>query len=230
MLVANGKSELIKDPAIIKECLEDIVVHGKDTNFKEIRTRAKNLGFGLNYGKGYKTFAIEFNIPEQDSEDMVDAYFEKYAGVHKWRTNIVKQALNTGVITLLSGRKRRFTGGTDWINNEYAEDMWSANYLKEEIGRQAMNFPVQGGAHEVFEAACIRFNKRIRKEGLQARLLLSIHDGIVGECLTEEVPIIKTILNEELPHTLNKGTSTQLDLGVDVDFYKYEWYGEKLKI
>ena len=229
MLVANGKEDLIKDPAEVKRLAAEIEEKGADFDWKELRTQAKNIGFGLNYGKTAITFAKDFGIPEQDAIDMVEGYFDIYPGMYDWREKIVKDAHEKGYVTLPSGRKRRFQGAMDWINSDFAEDIWSAQFLKEEIARQAMNLPVQGGAHEVFEAACIRLNKRFRKEGLKARQLLSIHDGIVGECPREERHIVKKCMEEEMPQTFHKGTKYELTLKVDVDFYNWEWYGEKFK-
>jgi len=165
-----------------------------------------------------------------DAEDMIEAYFKIYKGMKKWRDKTVSDTLNNGYITLLSGRKRRFTQAVNWINSKYAEDCWQAGKLKQDISRQAMNFPVQGGAHEVFEPAVTRVVRRLKKEGLKARILLSIHDGIVGECPREELETVSKILSEEMPVTFNKGTKYELKLDIDKDFYKSNWYGEKIKL
>jgi DNA polymerase-1 len=155
----------------------------------------------------------------------------------KWRDKTVSEVLENGFISLSSGRRRRFSQATDWINSRYAEDdssesglIWQANNLRESISRQAMNFPVQGGAHEVFEPAQIRVAKRFKKEGIKARLMLSIHDGLVGECLKKDAKAVSQILSEEMPVTFNRGNKDELTLDIDKDFYKWEWYGEKVKI
>lgn len=228
MLVTNGKGDGL-DPKLVKQILRQVELEGANIDWKEKRTQAKNIGFGLNYGKIYQTFAKDFKISESEAKEMVDAYFDIYQEMYEWRCNIVEQATTKGEIWLPSGRKRRFHACTDWINSEYAEKSWSAKNLREEIGRQAMNYPVQGGAHEVFEAACIRLNKRFRKEGMKARLMLLIHDGIVGECPKEEAAMVKKCLQEEMPFTFHKGTKYELNLKVDIDFYVREWYGEKIK-
>lgn len=229
MLVTNDKESLITDPQLVKELMKDVERHGADINFKEKRTHAKNIGFGLNYGKIAMTFAEEFGISIDEAEEMVDAYFEVYYGMKEWRDNIIEEALTVGHISLLSGRKRRFTEAMRWLNHELCEGVWSARMLREEIGRQAMNYPVQGGAHEVFEPAVIRLNNRFRAEGLKAVIMLSIHDGIVGECPREEKEIVRKCILEEMPHTFHPNTDMAITLKVDVDFYKWEWYGEKIK-
>lgn len=231
MVVANGKQDDVGlDSYVVKIIEEELLKRKFDFDWKEARTQAKNVGFGLNYGKGHKTFAKEFGISEEEAEDMVAAYFELYCGMKDWRDKIVEQALTKGFITLLNGRKRRFNSAIDWINSEYADRAWSAKMIREEISRQAMNAPVQGGAHDVFEPACLRLISRIKKEKLKARLLLSIHDGIVGECPIHERPAVKQIIEEEMPVTFMKNTKNELTLKIDTDFYEWEWYGKKLKI
>jgi uracil-DNA glycosylase family 4 len=230
MLLTNDKANKIADQAIIKELEKDIEKHGQEINWKEKRTQAKNIGFGLNYGKSAITFAEDFGIDIEESEEMVDAYFKIYSGMKNWRDSQVEQALKEGFVNLISERKRRFHHAIDWFNSSYSEDLWITRKQKEEIARQAMNAPVQGGAHDIFESACIRLNRRFRKEKLKARILLYIHDGIVGECPIEELAFVNKIILEEMPITYGKGTKHEVKFKIDTDFYKWEWYGEKIKL
>ena len=231
MLITNDKQNKIsnKDEKYAQDLLRRIELDGSNIDWHEKRTQAKGIGFGLNYGKTPMTFAEDFGVSIDEAEEMVDAYFNVYSGLKKWGDDQVRLALKQGFVTLLSGRKRRLNYAVDWINSEYAESVWSTQRLSEEIGRQAKNAPVQGGAHEIFEPACNRLQRRIRKEKLKARLLLSIHDGIVGECPIEERVIINKLIHEEMSTTVNKGQKDELTFNLDTDFYEWEWYGNKIK-
>lgn len=193
----------------------------------EKRSQAKSIGFGLNYGKEAISFAEEFGIDIDDAQDMIDAYFQLYRIMKKWRDAMVKQALTEGYVQLLSGRKRRFHYAVDWLNSKHSEDVWSAKMLRESISRQAMNFPVQGGAHEVFEPATLRLLERFKKEGLKARLLLSIHDGILGECPKDELEKVKQCIEEEMPFIFNPNTPLEMKLKIDISEYKSHWYAKE---
>jgi uracil-DNA glycosylase family 4 len=207
----------------------DITVDHPDHNYIANGFLSKNsISFGLNYGKEAYTFAQDFNIPQDEAEDMIKAYFKKYSGMKSWRDSLVEKGLNNGYIALASGRKRRVNQAIDWIKSKYAEGIFNANKLKSEISRQLMNYPVQGGAHEVFEPAIIRLNDAFKENGLKARLLLLIHDGIVGECPRNEVDLVVKLMKEKMPVTYFKGKPLELFLKIDTDVYKYEWYGEKL--
>lgn len=236
MMIMNGKESDIKDKT--KEEIQKYKdeIEKNDPNhellWKELRTRAKSLAFGLNYGKEAFSFAEEFEISEEEAQAMIDGYFATYKVMKAWRDSIVDHALDHGYVeSTLSGRKRRFYGATEWIYSDRGQECkWSTNKTESEISRQAMNFPVQHGAHTVFEPALIRLNRRFRKEGLKARVLFRIHDGIVGECPKSERLIVDKCMKEELPYLLGAGTDTELQLKVDTDYYDWEWYGKKIKL
>lgn len=196
--------------------------------FDSLRTKAKTVGFGLNYGKGAKSFAEEFGITEIEAEEMIDAYFGLYKKMKKWRDKIIDQAHRKGEIHLLSGRPRRFHMAMAWVNSPWAKKSWSAKILKEDIARQAMNYPIQGGAHEAFEQGCLRLVNRLKREGLYAHIQLTIHDGIVGSCKPEEKELIEKIIKEEMVMTFNPDTPQELTLQIDVGFYEDRWYGNSL--
>lgn len=196
--------------------------------FDGLRTKAKTVGFGLNYGKGAQSFADEFGITLMEAEEMIAAYFSLYKKMKKWRDKIVEQAHRKGEIYLMSGRPRRFHMAMDWINSSWAKKSWSAKIIKEEVARQAMNYPIQGGAHEAFEQGCLRLVNRIKKEGLYAHLQLSIHDGIVGSCKPHEKELVEKLIKEEMVMSFNHGTPQELTLQIDVGFYDDRWYGNSL--
>ncbi|NRA76912.1 MAG: hypothetical protein HRU18_01780 [Pseudoalteromonas sp.] len=237
MMIMNDKEkDLLKEHTVedIQRFKDEIEEKDPDKKllWKELRTRAKSLAFGLNYGKEAFSFAEEFEISEEEAQAMIDGYFNTYKVMKKWRDSIVDHALDHGYVeSTLSGRKRRFYGATEWIYSDRGQNCsWSSNRTEAEISRQAMNFPVQHGAHTVFEPALIRLNRRFRKEGLQARVMFRIHDGIVGECPLEERLIVDKCLKEELPFLLGEGTDIELQLKVDTDYYEWEWYGKKIKL
>jgi DNA polymerase I-like protein with 3'-5' exonuclease and polymerase domains len=196
--------------------------------FDGLRTKAKTVGFGLNYGKGAESFAKEFGITAMEAEEMIDAYFGLYKAMKKWRDKTVETALKKGEIHLLSGRARRFHMATEWINSSWAKKSWSAKIIKEGIARQAMNFPIQGGAHEAFEQGCLRLMTKIKTDKNYAHLQLSMHDGIVGSCKPQDKELIEKLIKEEMVMTFNKDTPHELTLKIDVGFYEDRWYGQAI--
>jgi len=184
--------------------------------------------FGLSYGKTAHTFSSDFNIDIHEAEKMVNAYFNKYKDTARGRQKLVNDGLKNGFITFLSGRKRRIHQAVDWINSQFAAKSWNAKVLKDDLSRQLLNSPIQGGAHDIFEQGKLRLVEQFKKHKLQARLLLTIHDGIVGECPPEETEIVLNLMKKYMPSVFFKGTELELKLDVDCDLYEFEWYGKKL--
>ena len=62
----------------------------------------------------------------------------------------------------------------------------------------AMNMPVQGTAADVIKLAMVRVDRRLREEGMEAGLILQVHDELIVECPEEECHRVKTLLTEEM--------------------------------
>ena len=74
----------------------------------------KKANHGLNYDLGYKSFALYYEIPEQQGKWIIDRYHEAYPGVRKSYHAHVKSSLReTRMLTNLMGRKTMFLGPLD---------------------------------------------------------------------------------------------------------------------
>ena len=60
--------------------------------------------------------------------------------------------------------------------------------------RAAMNTPVQGTAADIIKLAMVRVDEALKKEGLQARLVLQVHDELILECPPEEAECASELL------------------------------------
>ena len=64
--------------------------------------------------------------------------------------------------------------------------------------RVAMNSPIQGTAADIIKIAMIRVSQRLLEEGLQARVVLQVHDELLVEAPVEEAKMVKEILETEM--------------------------------
>src|SRR5207247_10328925 len=79
-------------------------------------------------------------------------------------------AVEQGYVETLLGRRR------------YIADMTSPNRsIRGAAERMAINMPIQGTAADIMKIAMRRVYDRIAKEGLQARVILQVHDELVAE-------------------------------------------------
>lgn len=215
-MTAIGKGKFDIDASKIPE---DVKV-----KLDQIRTRTKTIQFGLLYGKGAHTFAQEFDVSFDAAQEMIEAYLNVYKGVKAGRENLIKQAMTKGYVDMYFGRKRRFFPAYNWLKDSRSENVYGIDFLREEISRQALNSPIQGTAHEIYERAIIRCINEIKKNKMEAKLILSIHDSAAFDCPREEQEEMINIINRTFPETFYKGTEYELTLSVDTKTYSSHWY------
>jgi DNA polymerase-1 len=64
--------------------------------------------------------------------------------------------------------------------------------------RQAMNAGIQGLAADIFKVALIRLDNRLIAEGLEARIVLQVHDEVLVEAPPSERAPVEAAAREEL--------------------------------
>jgi DNA polymerase I-like protein with 3'-5' exonuclease and polymerase domains len=196
--------------------------------YTETRVFAKELGFGVGYGMDAKTLADNHNKPVDEVEEAINVYFRKYEGYDRWREKQKKLWLSQGFQTLpWTGRKRRFHMAAEWFNSHYSEDCWKRQMDMEATDRQAMNFPIQGFANEVFTRGKIRLRNSLRDSKFKSRILLSLHDGIIGEGPLHEMIRLEELCKESMEVTLSPGKKHEVKLDVDFEVYD-RWKGDKI--
>lgn len=197
--------------------------------FSEHRSFAKTLGFGLNYGMDANTLASQFSMDVEDVQDAIDLYFEKYHLLNDWREEIKELSIEEGVLILPeTGRKRRFTGASKWFNHENSHDCRKRDFDIGAIHRQAMNFPIQGFANEIYVAGKLKLDRELRKRKMKTRILISVHDGLIGEGPKSEMPMVQKLAKESMERMLGKG---KLAVPMEVDFEMFDkWYGTKYEM
>lgn len=219
-----------------KKFLEVIKYNGDDPKLKqlclewqELRTLVKALGFGLNYGMSANTLAKDHGREEDEMQDMIDGYFDKYSGLHGWREEQCEVATEGGLLVLPeTGRKRRVHGATDWFNSEFSQNLRMRAMDIESVQRQLMNFPIQGLANEIFVAGKLNLYRALKREDYKSRLLLSLHDGLLGEGPPSEMLRLRDLAKKCLERQLGTGKFA-VPLGIDFELYDC-WSGKKLDI
>lgn len=195
--------------------------------FSKLRAFAKSVGFGLNYGIEARTLSEDNDVPVEDVEVAIDTYFDGYRGLARQMAKWRKDAIEKGYLTLpWTGRTRKFQSFSRWINSPFGEQIRRRDFFISEVERQAMNFPVQGFANEIYTRGKLKVIKRLRKEGLKSKILISIHDGVVGIGPVSEMHRVKQICHEEMTTLLGKGDK-QLELNIDFNCNEY-WYGPQI--
>ena len=156
------------------------------------RSHAKAVNFGIVYGISAFSLAQDIGVFQSEAKAYMDSYFAKYHGVREYMTRVVEQAKADGYVTTLFGRRRDLP------------ELKSSNFNLRSFGeRVALNMPIQGTAADIIKAAMVRVDARMRAEGLEAKLLLQVHDELIVECPAEEAETVRGILIEEMEHVVD---------------------------
>ncbi len=153
----------------------------------DLRREAKTINFGIIYGMGAFRLSRELGISRKMAQTYIDQYFARYPGVRRFTESCIAAARETGQSKTLLGRVRRLP------------DIRSRNRnLQANAERTAVNTPVQGTAADFIKLAMIRTDEAVRARGLQAALLLTVHDELVLEAPPEEITLVTALVTEAM--------------------------------
>jgi len=134
------------------------------------RRLAKVVNFGLFYGLSDFGLARDTGMSTEEARAFIDSYFRAYNRVREFLEGIKMQAREQGYVETLLHRRR------------YIQDIRSPNrMLRQAAERIAINMPVQGSAADIMKLAMIRLQRYLREQGLQSRMILTVHDELVFE-------------------------------------------------
>jgi DNA polymerase-1 len=141
----------------------------------EQRSKAKMVSYGLAYGMEAYGLGQRLNIPTEEAQVILDAYFEAFPNVREYMERTVAEARERGYTETLFGRRRLIP------------ELSSSNYRVRQAGeRQAMNAGIQGLAADIFKVALVRLDNAFEEEMLQSRIILQVHDEVLVELPPQE--------------------------------------------
>lgn len=161
----------------------------KNAGKKGLRVAAKNVNFGIPYGRGADAIARQckeegVDVSVEECQVMIDAYFESYPGTWDFLAECRRRSQEDGWLVGPYGSYRRFMKSND-------------RQVVGEQERQAQNFPIQNGVADAVSIALYNFRKyREEHPELQYKLVLQIHDAVVLMCPIAQA---ERIYNEVIP-------------------------------
>lgn len=143
---------------------------------KEQRYRAKAVNFGVIYGQQAYGLAQELGVDFKEAAGIIEKYFEQYPGVKTYIEESKAKARLSGKATTLIGRER--------ILPEILSKNMQIRALAE---RLAINTPLQGSQADLIKLAMIQIHRALKEEGMEAYMILQIHDELVFEAPDDEL-------------------------------------------
>ncbi|MEB3842004.1 DNA polymerase I [Pseudomonas guariconensis] len=164
------------------------------------RRSAKAINFGLIYGMSAFGLAKQIGVDRKQSQDYIDRYFARYPGVLAYMERTRAQAAEQGFVETLFGRRL------------YLPDINAKNpALRKGAERTAINAPMQGTAADIIKRAMVAVDNWLTDSGLDARVILQVHDELVLEVRED---LVEQVREQIRPYMSN---AAQLDVPLLVE-------------
>ncbi len=204
-------AHLSKDKILIKAFKDNLDIHTFTASLvfdvehekvtQKMRNMAKRVNFGIIYGMGPYALARDIGVSHKEAQKFIDEYFKRYPKVTEYLNGEIKKAREKGYVTTLLNRRR-------YIPQINAKDAMQRSFAE----RTAMNTPIQGSAADLIKAAMIDIYRTLKKEKLETKMLLQVHDELVFDVPNKEMGLVKKIVKDKMENVL------ELDVPVKVSF------------
>ena len=171
---------------------------------QDIRRKAKAINFGIIYGISPFGLSNQLDISRSEASDYIRSYFEKFPSIRDYMESTKEFAKNNGFVKTLFGRKciiddpgNRGPGGKAFME------------------RAAINAPIQGTAADIIKRAMIKIPKNLKKENLETKMIMQVHDELVFETKDSEIEKTMSIVIKEMSEAHKPVVDLSVDLKVE---------------
>ena len=168
----------------------------------EMRRCAKMVNFGIIYGISAFGLSQRLGIARGEAAGIIEAYFEQYPGVKSYMENTISLAREKGYVETLAGRRR------------YIRDINSSNAMvRGAAERTAINTPIQGTAADMIKLAMTGVDLSLRRQELQSRMILQVHDELILDVRREEEEVVGELVSCQMQEALPLEVPIVIDIG-----------------
>jgi DNA polymerase-1 len=172
-----------------------------------MRSKAKMINYGIVYGLSDFGLADRLNIPREEAKEFIDAYLERFPRVAAFIAETIERAREEGYVQTLWGRRRQIP------------ELRARNYQLRTLGeRLAVNTVIQGTAADIIKLAMVRCRDALAAEGVQTRLVLTIHDELLFEGPPEEADAARAVIEREMCGVWDRDPPLAVDVGIGANW------------
>ena len=170
----------------------------------DVRRRAKAINFGIIYGISAFGLANQLGIPREEAGAYIRKYFQRFPGIKDYMEATRKACRKDGFVTTVFGRKCHYPRINAPNPSERAFNE-----------RAAINAPIQGSAADIIRRAMLRMDAALAAQGLDAQMLLQVHDELVFEVPEGQVPATIAIVRKVMTQAALPALELSVPLQVD---------------
>lgn len=212
-------AHLSKDPVMVQAFCDNKDIHAETAAkiyqvmpefvTKEMRNHAKTANFGILYGISAFGLADRLKIKRADAKSLIDGYFNTYKRVARYIEECLLNAREHGYVETIMGRRR------------YLKDINSRNATIRGLAeRNAINAPVQGSSSDIIKLSMVNIYNRFIKEGLDAKMIIQVHDELNFDVPESELEQVKDIIKHEMENAVKLDVPLVVDIGVGKNWYE----------
>lgn len=176
---------------------------------KKMRRTAKAVNFGIIYGISSFGLSEDLGINVKEAKDFIDKYLEAFPGIADYMEQEKEEAYKNGYVTTLMNRRR------------VIPELSSKNYMIRSSGeRMALNTPIQGTAADILKKAMVELYNELKKEKLESKILLQVHDELILNVKNNEVDKVKKIVKEIMENTYKLNVPLKVEIETGKDWYE----------
>jgi DNA polymerase-1 len=206
-------AHITQDPVMLESFQKGEDIHARtarlvfgaktDAELKEARRFAKIVNFAIAYAIEPWGLSQRVGISRQEAKKVIADYYETYKGVRRYMDEIPVRAREHGYVRSIYGRIRPLPGISDRNAN-----------IRRAAEREAINMPIQGTASDIVKIAMLHVDEELKRSGLQARLLMQVHDELLVEAPEEEAEQVARLLKQEMEAAVTLDVPLVADVGV----------------
>ena len=175
----------------------------EDMVTEEMRKRAKAVNFGIVYGIGGFSLAKDIGTSVAEATQYIKNYKMNYPDIDRYLEEVVADAERDGYTTTAFGRRR------------YIPELHSQNGNMRAFGKRvAMNAPIQGTAADIMKLAMLRVDEALKREGLDAKIVMQVHDELLIEVKDSELDRCCNIVRDEMESAAKISVPLTVDVSV----------------
>jgi DNA polymerase-1 len=195
---AKGTDKAIKQGELGPEAMTEYVL-----KCLQMRSDAKSIGFGLNYGMGAGKLGRQLGISYKESLAKIARYKDAYPAVTQFYAEAIEETARSGYAFTVLGRRRNIPEIASTRKDERAQGE-----------RLAVNTQIQGSAADVCKMAQINLDKVDISGRFGCDMNLQVHDELGFECPTEMVQEVLPEIVDLMEHPFSKDLAVHLAVDV----------------
>ena len=206
-------AHITQDPVMLEAFQKGEDIHARtarlvfgartDEELRDARRFAKIVNFAIAYAIEPWGLSQRVGISRQDAKKVIEDYYNTYKGVRRYMEEVPIRAREHGYVRSIYGRIRPLPGITDRNAN-----------IRKAAEREAINMPIQGTASDIVKIAMLHVDDEFKRAGLEARMLMQVHDELLVEVPDAEVGQVTEILKHEMESAVSLDVPLIADVGV----------------